>query len=294
MIQVKDLTIQYPSKKGVFGLNFSIAEGEVMGYLGPNGAGKTTTIRGLMGFIKPDKGTCFINNLDCFNDSKKIKTSLGYVPGEASFPSGMTGDEFLKFMSLMRNTKDLSRQKELLEIFEFIPKGDVKKYSKGMKQKLSLVSAFMHNPDVIILDEPTSGLDPLMQNRFINLILEEKKKGKTILMSSHMFEEIEKTCDNVLIIRDGVLVAKEDIETLKNSQRKGYILKADNISESLNYLKNAGFECNILNDDIEVFVAGEDIDKFIKAISNLKINKFDTKTQNLEDIFMGFYSKEAK
>ena len=295
MIHVKELTLKYPSGKGVFELDFSVKMGEVMGYLGPNGAGKTTTIRALLGFMQPNSGTCSIRGLDCTNSAPEIQKTLGYIPGEISFLDGMNGDEFLKFMHEMRGTKDISRQKQLMEMFELDPKGKIKKFSKGMKQKLGIVTAFMHNPDVLILDEPTSGLDPLMQNRFIDLILSEKAKGKTILMSSHIFEEVEKTCDNVLIIKDGRIVKQSDVQTLKNSQRKGFVIKPADVASASQLLKAAGFEvCTTADDTVEVFVTTEKVDGFIKTLAQFTVLNFDAKTQSLEDIFMHFYGREGK
>lgn len=295
MIDVKGLTLKYPSGKGIFNLNFKVNSGEVMGYLGPNGAGKTTTIRALLGFMQPDKGSCFIGGLDCTKDAPQIQKSLGYIPGEIAFLDGMNGDEFLKFMCDMRGTSDLTRQKQLIDMFELDTKGKIKKFSKGMKQKIGIVAAFMHNPEVLILDEPTSGLDPLMQNRFVELILEEKKKGKTILMSSHMFEEVERACDNVLIIKDGKIVDQSDVKKLKSSQRKGFIIKPADLTIATDMLKNAGFEvAKVINDTVEVFVTGENVDQFIKTAAQFKVLNLEVKAQTLEDIFIQFYSKEGK
>jgi ABC-2 type transport system ATP-binding protein len=295
MIDVKKLTLRYPSGKGVFDLDFSVKKGEVMGYLGPNGAGKTTTIRALLGFMQPNSGTCSIGGLDCSNRAPEIQKSLGYIPGEIAFLDDMNGDEFLKFMHEMRGTKDKERQKQLLEMFELDPKGKIKKFSKGMKQKLGIITAFMHNPEVLILDEPTSGLDPLMQNRFVELILSEKAKGKTILMSSHIFEEVEKTCDNVLIIRDGRIVKQSDVQTLKNSQRKGFVIRPLEVASATKLLREAGFEvCAAAGDTVEVFVTGENVDGFIKTAAQFTVLNFDAKSQSLEDVFMQFYGREGK
>lgn len=294
MINVKDVTMVYPSGKGVFDINFEVKEGSVVGYLGPNGAGKTTTIRQLLGFMKPDKGICTINKLDCFKDSCKIQQSLGYIPGEIAFLDGIGGLEYLKYISSERKLKNNKRQKELIDMLEFSPKGNVKKFSKGMKQKLGIVSAFMHNPDVIILDEPTSGLDPLMQSVFVNLIIEEKKKGKTILISSHIFEEIERTCDSVLIIKDGRIVANSDVEQLKSNQRKCFVLKTKNNNEALNLFNSLGFESSLSNTGLDVYVTGDQINEFTKILSNLTLVSIDMKNQLLEDVFMHFYKKEGK
>ena len=268
MIDVKGMTMTYPSGKGVFDLDFSVDQGEVVGYLGPNGAGKTTTIRALLGFMRPNSGICSIDELDCFANASAIQKNLGYIPGEITFIEGMMGDEFLRFISDMRGTKDLTRQRQLLEMFELDPKGRIRKFSRGMKQKLGIVIAFMHDPDVLILDEPTSGLDPLMQNRFIELIKSEKSRGKTILMSSHIFEEVEKTCDNVLIIRDGRIVAHSDVQTLKDAQRKGFLIKPENVELATELLETEGFDVNRSDGSIlEVFVPGDHVDHFIKAAS---------------------------
>ena len=295
MIEVKGLTLTYPSGKGVFDLRFSVGQGEVMGYLGPNGAGKTTTIRALLGFMRPDSGTCAIGGLDCIKSAPGIQKSLGYIPGEITFLDGMNGDEFLRFMRDMRGTKDTALQNRLMDMFELSPKGRIKKFSKGMKQKLGIVTAFMHDPDVLILDEPTSGLDPLMQNRFVELLLEEKKKGKTILMSSHMFEEVERTCDNVLIIKDGRIVAHSDVQSLKSAQRRGFFVKPVDKAPAAEAFESAGFEVREAPyDTLEVFVTGENVDGFLKTASQFTILNLDVKAQSLEDVFMQFYGKEGK
>ena len=294
MIEVKDLTLTYPSGKGVFHLDFRVNEGEAMGYLGPNGAGKTTTIRALLGFMRPNGGMCTIGGLDCAKNAPEIQKTLGYIPGEIAFFDGMDGEEFLNFMNDMRGTKDRSQQNKLIDMFELDPRGKIKKFSKGMKQKLGIVTAFMHDPGVLILDEPTSGLDPLMQNRFIDFILEEKKRGKTILMSSHMFEEVERTCDNVLIIKEGRIVEKSDVQNLKSSQRRVFLLKPSDLPAALALFKKEGFDVSGLDArSVEVSVSGENIDRFIKTAAKLTLLGFDAKNQSLEDIFIQYYGKEG-
>ena len=224
VIEIKQLTKDYGNKKGVFDLDLSVKKGEVFGFLGPNGAGKTTTIRHLMGFIHPGIGECFINGMDCSTQSDIIQKSLGYLPGEIAFMDDMSGIQFIKFIAEMKGIKDFNPAQELIDMFNLDPSGRIKKMSKGMKQKIGIVCAFMHNPDILILDEPTSGLDPLMQNKFLELILSEKAKGKTIFMSSHNFDEIERTCDRTAIIKEGYLVAVEDMKILSQAKRKSYII----------------------------------------------------------------------
>ncbi|MDL2300415.1 ABC transporter ATP-binding protein [Clostridiaceae bacterium OttesenSCG-928-D20] len=222
VIKIEALTRDYGEGRGVFDLSFEVGQGEAFGFLGPNGAGKTTTIRHLMGFIKSKSGSCTIGGLDCWQHSAKIQERIGYIPGEISFFDDMTGPEYLKFTAKYRGMRDSGRMEEMLKRFDLNPRGKIKKMSKGMKQKIGIVAAFMHDPDILILDEPTSGLDPLMQGRFIELIAEEKEKGKTILMSSHMFDEVERTCHRIGIIREGRLVAVDSTASLREKHVRTY------------------------------------------------------------------------
>lgn len=293
VIAVSELTLTYPSGKGVFNLNFTVPKGVVMGYLGPNGAGKTTTLRALLGFMRPNSGKCSIGGLDCVEQAPLIQLKLGYIPGEISFPDGMNGDEFLAFISAMRGTKSMERKNKLLDMFELNPKGRIKKFSKGMKQKLGIVAAFMHNPEVLILDEPTSGLDPLMQNRFTELILSEKANGKTILMSSHIFEEVEKVCDRVLIIKKGRIIERTDVQKLKDEQRRLFIIKPREPGVAARLLEADGFETQVdQNGMLEVSVSGEKVDSFIKTAAKFTVLNLSVKHQSLEDIFINYYGKE--
>lgn len=291
MISTKSLGLTYRSGKGIFDITFTVPQGKATGYLGPNGAGKTTTIRTLMGFMQANSGSCTIQGLDCYRDAAKIKKILGYIPGEIAFPGGMSSKEYLKYLCDLRRMKDTSRMKSLMERFELDAKGKIKRFSKGMKQKLGIISAFMHDPEVLILDEPTSGLDPLMQNEFISLILEEKKRGKTILMSSHMFEEVERTCDDVLIIKDGRLAARSDVNALKSSRRKAFVVQTPEPER----LKEFGYEMGRVTDaGYEVYVMGDETDAFIKKLGGIEVTGLDIKSQNLEDIFLDYYAAEAK
>lgn len=291
MITVNHVTLKYPGGKGIFDIDFKVREGSVTGYLGPNGAGKTTTIRTLLGFMKPDAGYSSIAGMDCYRKAEEIKKKLGYIPGEIAFPSGMSCEEYLKYQCELRRIKDTSRMHELIERFELDTKGELKKFSKGMKQKAGIIAAFMHDPEVLILDEPTSGLDPLMQNEFISLILEEKKRGKTILMSSHMLEEVERTCDDVLIIKEGKLVAKSDVKELKSSKRKGYIVRTADTAK----IREWGYQIEELDENrCVVYVKGEAVDAFIKKLGEITVTGLDIKTQTLEEIFLNYYGTEEQ
>jgi ABC-2 type transport system ATP-binding protein len=291
MIEVSHCTMLYSSKKGVTDVSFDVKEGEVFGYLGPNGAGKTTTIRCMLGFMKAQEGKISINGLDSWDDAAKIQSSVGYIPGEMSLFDEMTGIEFLNFLLQMRGVKDKTRLNELLKIFDLDPKGKIRKMSKGMKQKVGLIAAFMHDPQVYILDEPSSGLDPLMQQVFVNLIKEERKRGKTILMSSHSFEEVDKTCDRIAMIRDGKIVLVEDIEVVKKHRRKIFSVSVSNPLE-IAKMKQLGISVVFENDSFaDVEVLG-DFRPFFETLKQIDVVDLDVKTQRLEDIFMHFYGKE--
>ena len=291
VIQIKQLTKDYGNNKGVFDLDLSVKKGEVFGFLGPNGAGKTTTIRHLMGFIHPGSGECFINGLDCSKQSDIIQKSLGYLPGEIAFMDDMGGLQFIKFIAEMKGIKDFHLAEELIDMFGLDPSGKIKKMSKGMKQKIGIVCAFMHNPDILILDEPTSGLDPLMQNKFLELILSEKEKGKTIFMSSHSFEEIERTCDRTAIIKEGRLVAIEDMKILSQTKQKSYIITFVTEEMASSFTKEYGKVKERRGNLVTVYVKG-DIMPLIHTLDKYGITNLDVKTQTLEELFMHYYGGE--
>ena len=290
MIEVSHLTQVYRSGKGIFDVSFTIDKGEVFGYLGPNGAGKTTTIRNLLGFVNADCGTAIINGIDPRQHPNKILGTVGYLPGEIAFFDSMTGTQFLKFLAGMRNQPGMDRAQELLDRLELVPGVKIKKMSKGMKQKLGIVAAFMHDPQVLILDEPTSGLDPLMQNEMLKMVMEEKSKGKTVLMSSHSFEEIEKTCDRAGIIRDGKLVSIEDIASLKNDSAQKFIVRLESKTDVDKLLGST--LCTAKKDEtrVEIKVDGS-LKEMLTVLSKLDVAELGVVPRTLEDVFMKFYGK---
>ncbi|MBP8855837.1 MAG: ABC transporter ATP-binding protein [Oscillospiraceae bacterium] len=292
VIDIAHITKDYGNGKGVFDVCFHADKGEVIGFLGPNGAGKTTTIRQLMGFIRPDAGSVSINGLDCFRSADRIQQSLGYLPGEIAFLEDMTGIEFIKFIANMKHMPSLARAEELMRFFELDASGAIKKMSKGMKQKIGIVCAFMQNPDILILDEPTSGLDPLMQNKFIELLLAEKARGKTILMSSHVFEEVERTSDRTAIIRQGRIVAVESMENLRQNKRKIYEVRFHDAQEAAAFAAAHGGAWDESGKSVTVQVAGN-VDAFIKAVSAYRVEDLQGRTQTLEELFMHFYGEEG-
>jgi ABC-2 type transport system ATP-binding protein len=287
-IVLTGLTKRYGEKKGVFDLSFEVKKGEAFGFIGPNGAGKTTAIRHLMGFLNADGGGCIIKGKDCRAQASVIHRDLGYVPGEIAFFDEMKGEEYLAFCQRLRKGNFSKRKKELLERFEMDASGRIRKMSKGMKQKLGLVAALMHDPEILILDEPTSGLDPLMQIRFVELILEEKARGKTLLISSHSFEEIERTCDRVGILKEGRLVTNQTAEELNRARRRVFSLTFAQPGQAEAFLAE-GFEPVFRNAHrADVAVVG-DMAHFFQALARHPVTGLDVLSQNLEEVFMRYY-----
>ena len=197
-IDISHITKDYGSHKGIFDVSLSVKKGEVYGFLGPNGAGKTTTIRHLLGFLRPEKGSCRILGMDCFHEAAVIQKSLGYLAGEIAFPEDCTGDGLLRLLAEMKGIKDKSRMRELMELLELDPSGRVRKMSKGMKQKLGIVNAFMGNPEIVILDEPTSGLDYARMVEVSGVIRDLARQGRIVLVVTHDQEFLQQACDRVL------------------------------------------------------------------------------------------------
>ncbi|PGZ98218.1 ABC transporter ATP-binding protein [Bacillus pseudomycoides] len=292
MLIVQNVTKKFSNGKGLFDVSFQVKEGEVFGYLGPNGAGKSTTIRNLMGFIQPTSGTATMFGLDCWKDAADIQKRVGYLPGEISFIEGMNGLGFLQLMQGMRGMKSNGRRDELIERFQFDVKTPIRKMSKGMKQKVGIVAAFMHDPEVLILDEPTSGLDPLMQQLFVDLILEEKQRGKTIFMSSHIFTEIERTCDRVGIIKDGKLLTVENIHDLRAKQRQVIDVTVSS-QEQLQALKQTALQIDSVQGNTASIIVQGNYNQLLQTLAQHDVIGFQMRTMDLENIFMHYYDEEG-
>lgn len=300
VIEVSHLTKDYGFGRGVFDVNIHVDQGEVLGFLGPNGAGKSTTIRHLMGFSKPGKGNTRIFGKETFSRYYEILNHVGYIPGEVALPAGLTGWQFIRMMQDLQKVKNEARLKEMLELFELDDlslKGDVKRMSLGVKRKLAVVTAFMSDPEVLILDEPTSGLDPVMQETFVDLIHKEKSRGKTILLSSHIFSEIDNTCDRIAIIKDGKIVSEFVADDLKHASRKYYTVDFKNEEEKDKFLaeKDAISSLELIREQpSEIFIAvdDKDLNAAIALLSPLDVESFDNRKESLEDYFMKFYKED--
>lgn len=293
VVSVEHLTKDYGMGRGVFDVNFSIEKGEVFGFLGPNGAGKSTTIRHLMGFSKPDSGYTKINDKDTFKYHYQILDNVGYLPGEIALPEGLTGTQFINMMKKLRHMKDDKLTNELINMFELDSSGETKSMSLGQKRKLAVVVAFMHDPDILILDEPTSGLDPVMQEVFIEYVKKEKERGKTILLSSHIFSEVDATCDRIAIIKDGKIVDNFVTSELKHNKIKVYRVNFENKLDINKIQSGHQFEVvDIKGNEVTFNVNENNTNEFIAELSNFKIKDIIEDKISLQDYFMKFYKED--
>lgn len=299
VIEVNHLTKDYGSGRGVFDVSFQVTKGEVFGFLGPNGAGKSTTIRHLMGFSKPQSGQTRIFGKDTFEKYFEILGNVGYIPGEIALPAGLTGWEFIRMMQNLQKRRNEEQLDYLLKIFELDPTGETKRMSLGVKRKLAVVTAFMSDPDVLILDEPTSGLDPVMQEVFIEFIRNEKKRGKTILLSSHIFSEVDATCDRIAIIKDGKIVSDFIADDLKHTSQKNYEIGFTDAADYDNYIRdNENSEMvKIISRDPKrkaVVISTDDkyINRVVENLADYSIANFSHLKETLEDYFMSYYKED--
>lgn len=300
IIETSHLTKDYGFGRGVFDVSIHVDKGEVFGFLGPNGAGKSTTIRHLMGFSKPDSGSTKIFGEETFDNYAKVLNRVGYIPGEIALPSGLTGWQFIRMMQDMQKIRNEQRLSEMLDMFELqdnVLRGETKRMSLGVKRKLAIVTAFMSDPEVLILDEPTSGLDPVMQEVFIQFIHDEKARGRTILLSSHIFSEIDSTCDRIAIIKDGKIVSEFVADDLKHASRKYYTVVFKNAAEKNKLkLKSARIGSLSLLDEEEcsvyISVEDKDLNELISLLAALDVVSFSNRKETLEDYFMKFYKED--
>ena len=215
IIRTERLTKSYGEHRGIIDVDLEVQAGEVFGFLGPNGAGKTTTIRTLLDLIRPTSGRAFVFDIETTVDPVAIHRRIGYLPGEFDLYDRLTGAQTITYFGNLRGGVDRGYVAELVERLDLDPSRRFKEYSKGNKQKVGLIVALQHRPDLLILDEPTSGLDPLVQQTFFAIVREAREAGRTIFLSSHIIDEVDRTCDRVAIIREGRLVQVDSIEAIR-------------------------------------------------------------------------------
>ena len=287
IIKLNHLTKDYGYGKGIFNLNLTINEGEMVGFIGTNGSGKTTTIRSILGFIKPTSGEALVNGLNSRKHYEKILKNVGYVPGEIAFPDLPTGNSFIKSQGELLGIKDYSYALDLADKLALDLSANLKRMSKGMKQKTALVSALMNDPKIIILDEPTTGLDPLMRDSFLEIIKKEHAKGKTILMSSHIFEELETTCDRVAFIANGKIIDIANINAIRD--RPVIDIKIEFISDE-DYQQFCKEKFKIIRKQdkyhqLTIEIDKKDLDKLFTTLTKYKVSFYRSEKYTLEKHF---------
>ena len=293
VIEVSSLAKTYGRRtpvRAVSDLSFQVERGEIFGFLGPNGAGKTTTIRCMLDLIRPTTGRVSIFGLDSRRDSLAIHRRLGYLPGDVRLPGDLTAKGFLDRYSRMAGLEPVLLA-NLLERFEIPLHRKLKGFSKGMRQTVAILQAFMCDPELVILDEPTSGLDPLGQRTFNQFLLDETQQGRTIFMSSHNLGEVEKTCRRVAVIRGGELVAVEAIERLRERGGQVVIVEfADSVPEAgLRAIPTVQSVERQRDGSYHLKVAGS-IDPVIKALARHTVRRLEVEEAPLEEVFLRFYT----
>lgn len=292
IIEINKLTKYYGKHKGIEDVSFYVEEGEIFGFIGPNGAGKSTTIRTLLSLIYPTSGSATIFGKDCIAFGDEIRKQIGYLPSEVFYYENMKVIDVLKYSASFYENVDMSRIEKLSSAMDLDLNKRIDDLSYGNKKKVGIVQGLLHEPKLIILDEPTSGLDPLMQQKFFDLILEENKKGATVLFSSHILSEVQKLCTRVAIIKEGSIVKIENINDMRTSTYKKITVETE--SENFEDLfKMDGVTSLTKNGDGIHFLFKGDINKVVDIIHTLKLTNILIEEPSLEEIFMHYYHKEA-
>jgi ABC-2 type transport system ATP-binding protein len=293
IIRTEQLTKSYGSARGIIDVDLVVEQGEVFGFLGPNGAGKTTAIRTILDLIRPTSGKAFVFGIESAADPVAIHRRIGYLPGEFTLYDRLTGSQTLTYFANLRGGVDRAYQADLVERFDLDPSRRFREYSKGNKQKVGLVAALQHRPELLILDEPTSGLDPLVQQTFSAVIRETVADGRTVFLSSHVLSEVEKSCDRVAIIRDGRLVRVDRVDALRDLAHHQVELRfAGPVpAEAFDHLPGVS---DVSADDhvLRLRVAGP-ISPVVQAAAKFELLDFVSREPSLEETFLAEYGQEA-
>ena len=292
-IVTDQLTKSYGSSRGIVDVSMTIEAGEVFGFLGPNGAGKTTTIRTLLDFIRPTGGRATVLGLDPHRDSIEVHRRVGYLPGEFAAYEHMTGRAYLEYLTALREGAGRANIDALAERLQSDLDTKIASLSHGNRQKLGLIQAFMHQPPLLILDEPTQGLDPIVQQTFHGLVWEARQAGQTVFLSSHVLPEVERVCDRVGIIREGRLIAVEDVGALKTHAVREVELHFAAPVPTDAFADLPGVrDLEIHGDVVRCKVSGS-MDALIKAAARLEVIDIESHEPSLEDIFLTFYGRDG-
>lgn len=289
IIEIKGLSKSYGKQVALEGVNLNVKKGEVYGFIGPNGAGKSTTIRILLGMLKKDGGVVKILGKDSWDNAVEIHKKIAYIPGDVNLWPNLTGGEVIDFLGRLNGQVDSNLKQELLEKFQLNPKKKCRSYSKGNRQKVALVSAFLSDAEVLILDEPTSGLDPLMEQVFQSCILEAKKQGKTIFLSSHILAEVEALCDRVGIIRQGKIVEEGTLDELRHLTRSTVTVQLNN-QDDIKDIEGI-YDLLKLNEKWKFSVDTNTMVSVMQRLASMGIKSLVAEPPTLEELFIRHYGE---
>jgi beta-exotoxin I transport system ATP-binding protein len=295
IVETHALTKRYGRARGIEDVTMTVRAGEVFGFLGPNGAGKTTTIRTLLDLLHPTSGWARVFGLDSRRDSRAIHARLGNLPGDFAYDPRLTGRELVTYFAELRGMRGLGRTAELAERFQADldrPLGDL---SRGNRQKIGLVQAAFHDPELLVLDEPSSGLDPLMQEEFLTFVAEERDRGRTVFLSSHELDEVQRVCDRVGIIREGRLIAVEDVNELTGRSYRHVTVEFATPVDPREFARLPGVS-DLRREDAQriSFEAEGDIDAVIKTAARHTVTDLELSRPTLEEVFLTYYGRNGQ
>jgi ABC-2 type transport system ATP-binding protein len=292
IIQTEKLTKYYGSHLGIVDVDLEVTEGEVFGFLGPNGAGKTTTIRTVLDLIRPTSGRALVFGIESTVDPVAIHRRIGYIPGEFTLYDRLTGGQTIEYFANLRGGVDRAYQGSLIDRFEIDPKRRFREYSKGNKQKIGLVIALQHRPELLILDEPTSGLDPLVQQSFFALVHEARAEGRTTFLSSHILSEVERTADRVAIIRDGRIAKIDSVEGLRDLAHHQVELRFSGPVPTAEFEGLPGVSEVVADDHVLRMRVSGPITPVVRAAARYELLDFVSREPTLEETFLAQYGHQ--
>ena len=290
VIATDSLTKHYGNVQALVDLTLDVRPGEIFGFLGPNGAGKSTMIRTLLGFLHPTRGTATVLGLDVVTDSVEIRRRTGYLPGGIALYDALSGADALEYLAALQDQGSSMREElcERLQMPASVLRRKVRDYSRGMRQKIGVIQAFQHDPELSILDEPTEGLDPLMQHAFYALMDDQQAKGRTIFFSSHVLSEVERVCDRVAIIRSGHLMALQNVEELLARRKKKVELRWRGAAPDLSGIPGLA-DVEVKGDRLRATLLG-DVSGFVRAIASPSLEDLTIEPARLEEAFLEYYA----
>jgi ABC-2 type transport system ATP-binding protein len=291
VIELEKLTKSYGTHRGIIDVDLAVNQGETFGFLGPNGAGKTTTIRTLLDLIRPTSGRALVFGIESSANPAAIHRRIGYIPGEFALYDRLTGGQTLEYFANLRGGVDRAYQQSLIERFELDPSRRFREYSKGNKQKVGIVIALQHRPELLVLDEPTSGLDPLVQQSFFATLRECVTAGATVFLSSHILSEVEKSADRVAIIREGRIVKLDTVEGLRDLAHHQVELRFAGPAPASDFENLPGVTDLVADDHVlRMRVAGA-ITPVVRAAARYELLDFVSREPSLEETFLAQYGQ---